>query len=324
MTKVLVTGGAGYIGSHAAQVLAAAGYTPVVFDNLSYGHEWAVQWGPFERGDLADAARIREVIRTHAIEAVFHFAAFIQVGESVRSPAMYYRNNFLNTLTLLETMVECGVRDFIFSSTAATYGMPERVPISENAPQVPINPYGDSKLFVEKALRAFETAHGLRWMVFRYFNAAGADPSGAIGEDHTPETHLIPLIIQAALGQRPNIQVFGVDYATKDGTAVRDYVHVTDLGEAHRLGLEHLRNGGESIALNLGTGRGYTVREVIQTVERVSGSPVPVVEAPRRPGDSERLVADPSRAQALLNWTPRHSSLEEIVRTAWQWHSSRV
>lgn len=324
MTKVLVTGGAGYIGSHAAQVLAAASYTPVVYDNLSFGHEWAVQWGPFERGDLADAARLREVIRQHEIEAVFHFAAFIQVGESVRAPAMYYRNNFLNTLTLLETMVECGVRDVIFSSTAATYGMPERVPIPETAPQVPINPYGDSKLFVEKALRAFEAAHGLRWMVFRYFNAAGADPAGAIGEDHTPETHLIPLIIQAALGQRPEIQVFGVDYATKDGTAVRDYVHVTDLGEAHRLGLEHLRNGGEPIALNLGTGRGYTVREVIHMVERVSGRPVPVIEAPRRAGDSERLVADASRAQALLNWTPRRSSLEEIVRTAWQWHSSRV
>lgn len=324
MTKVLVTGGAGYIGSHASQVLAGAGYTPVVYDNLSFGHEWAVRWGPFERGDLADAARIREVIGKHGIEAVFHFAAFIQVGESVREPAKYYRNNFLNTLTLLGTMVECGVRDIIFSSTAATYGMPDRVPIPETAPQVPINPYGDSKLFVEKALRAFETAHGLRWMVFRYFNAAGADPAGAIGEDHTPETHLIPLIIQAALGQRPDIQVFGVDYATKDGTAVRDYVHVTDLGEAHRLGLEHLRNGGDPIALNLGTGRGYTVREVIHMVERVSGRPVPVIEAPRRAGDSERLVADAARAQALLNWTPRHSSLEEIVRTAWQWHSSRV
>ena len=324
MKNVLVAGGAGYIGSHTAKVLAQGGYQPIVYDNLSYGHDWAVQWGPLEIGDLADAARLRGVIEKHHIEAVIHLAAFIQVGESVKAPAKYYRNNFLNTLTLLEAMVETGVRDIIFSSTAATYGMPEHVPIPETAPQLPINPYGESKLFVEKALQAFEAAHGLRSVIFRYFNAAGADPDGAIGEDHTPETHLIPLVIQAALGQRPNIQVFGNDYATRDGTAVRDYVHVTDLGEAHRLGMEHLARGGSSLALNLGTGKGYTVREVINAVERIGGRPVPVIEGPRREGDSERLVADSSRAQALLGWTPHHSSLEDIVSTAWRWHLSRA
>ena len=323
MNKVLVAGGAGYIGSHTAKVLAQAGYEPVVYDDLSYGHGWAVQWGPFEEGSLADAARLRAVIERHQPKAVIHLAAFIQVGESVQAPSKYYRNNFLNTLTLLETMVETGVRDIIFSSTAATYGVPDQVPIPETAAQVPINPYGDSKLFVEKALRAFETAHGLRSVVFRYFNAAGADPDGAIGEDHTPESHLIPLIIQAALGQRPHIQIFGTDYSTPDGTAIRDYVHVMDLGAAHVAGMEHLARGGESLALNLGTGVGYSVREVIEMVERVGGHKVPVVESPRRAGDSDRLIADSSRAQELLRWTPRLSSLEDIVRTAWRWHASR-
>jgi UDP-arabinose 4-epimerase len=318
--NVLVTGGAGYIGSHTAKALRRAGHTPVVYDSLVYGHDWAVKWGPLEKGDLGDGDRLREVMRRYAIDAVVHFAAFIQVGESVKAPAKYYRNNFLNTLTLLEAMVDTGVRDIIFSSTAATYGMPEQSPIPETEKQLPINPYGDSKLFVEKALRAFETAHGLRWMVFRYFNAAGADPDGEIGEDHEPETHLIPLIIQAAMGKSPHIKVFGTDYGTKDGTCVRDYIHVLDLANAHVMGMDYLRKGGAPTALNLGTGHGYTVREVIQTVEKVSGRPVPVLEAARREGDSETLVADVRAAERILGWKAQHSSLEEIVRTAWAWH----
>lgn len=319
--NVLVTGGAGYIGSHTAKALRQAGHTPVVYDSLIYGHDWAVQWGPLEKGDLADAARLRQVIEKYRIEAVVHFAAFIQVGESVKLPAKYYRNNFLNTLTLLETMVETGVRNIIFSSTAATYGMPEQSPIPETEKQLPINAYGESKLFVEKALKAFEVAHGLRWMVFRYFNAAGDDPDGQIGEDHDPETHLIPLVIKAALGETPNIKIFGTDWGTKDGTCERDYIHVLDLAEAHVMGMNYLLNGGTPTALNLGTGQGYTVREVIEVVERVSGKRVPVVEAPRRDGDSETLVADVRRAEQVLGWKARHSSLDEIVRTAWAWHA---
>jgi UDP-arabinose 4-epimerase len=321
--NVLVTGGAGYIGSHTAKALHQAGHTPVVYDSLVYGHPWAVQWGPLENGDLGDTARLRSVIAQYGIEAVVHFAAFIQVGESVKAPAKYYRNNFLNTLTLLEAMVETGVRDIIFSSTAATYGMPEQSPIPETEKQLPINPYGESKLFVEKAFRAFETAHNLRWMVFRYFNAAGADAAGDIGEDHDPETHLIPLIIKAALGETPHIKVFGTDYATKDGTCVRDYIHVQDLAEAHVAGMDYLKSGGVPTALNLGTGHGYTVREVIETVERVSGRRVPVVEGPRREGDAESLVADVRAAERVLGWKAQHSSLENIVRTAWAWHAHR-
>jgi len=321
---VLVCGGAGYIGSHTAKLLAQRGHTPVVYDDLSYGHAAAVQWGPLEQGDLGDRARLKAVIERHRIEAVVHFAAFIQVGESVQQPAKYYRNNFVNTLTLLETMVETGVRDIIFSSTAATYGTPEQMPIPETEKQLPINPYGESKLFVEYALRAFAQAHGIRWVVFRYFNAAGADPDGEIGEDHTPESHLIPLIIQAALGQRPHISVFGSDYPTKDGTCVRDYIHICDLAEAHVTALGYLRDGGAPIALNLGTGEGYSVREVIQAVERVSGKPVPVVDHPRRDGDSASLVADARRAREVLGWEPKLSQLDDIVRTAWLWHSSRA
>ncbi len=319
--RVLVCGGAGYIGSHTAKLLAQRGHTPVVYDDLSFGHDWAVKWGPLERGDLGDAARLKEVILRHQIEAVVHFAAFIQVGESVQLPAKYYRNNFVNTLTLLETMVETGVRDIIFSSTAATYGMPEQMPIPESEKQLPINPYGESKLFVEYALRSFAKAHGLRWVVFRYFNAAGADPDGEIGEDHTPESHLIPLIIQAAQGKRPHISVFGTDYPTKDGTCVRDYIHIVDLADAHVRALDYLREGGEPQAFNLGTGEGYTVREVIQAVERVSGKPVPVAENPRRDGDSASLVADARRAREVLGWEPKMSSIDEIVHTAWRWHS---
>ena len=322
--RVLVCGGAGYIGSHTAKLLSQRGHTPVVYDDLSNGHAWAVKWGPLEQGDLGDRARLKAVIERHRIEAVVHFAAFIQVGESVQLPAKYYRNNFVNTLTLLEVMVECGVRDIIFSSTAATYGMPEQSPIPESEKQLPINPYGESKLFVEYALRSFAHAHGIRWVVFRYFNAAGADPDGEIGEDHSPESHLIPLIIQAALGQRPHISIFGTDYPTKDGTCVRDYVHICDLAEAHVSALDYLRQGGEPIALNLGTGEGYTVREVIQAVERVSGRPVPVIENPRRDGDSANLVADARRAREVLGWEPKLSGIDDLVRTAWRWHASRA
>ena len=323
LVRVLVCGGAGYIGSHTAKLLAQRGHTPVVYDDLSNGHAVAVKWGPLETGDLGDGARLKAVIERHRIEAVVHFAAFIEVGESVKRPAKYYRNNFVNTLTLLETMVETGVRDIIFSSTAATYGMPETMPIPEAEKQLPINPYGESKLFVEYALRSFARAHGVRWVVFRYFNAAGADPDGEIGEDHSPESHLIPLVIQAALGQRPHISIFGTDYPTKDGTCVRDYVHICDLAEAHVMALDYLGKGGEPIALNLGTGAGYTVREVIQAVERVSGKPVPVIENPRRDGDSASLVAVARRAREVLGWEPKLSGIDDIVSTAWRWHESQ-
>jgi UDP-glucose-4-epimerase GalE len=316
--KILVTGGAGYIGSHVAKVLAEAGHTPIVFDNLGMGHRWAVQWGPLIEADLADMDAIRAALRQ--VEAVIHLAGYIFVGESVKAPSKYYRNNFNNTLNLLDAMVETGVRDIVFSSTAAVYGEPEVVPIPEESRKVQINPYGESKYFIEQALAWYGSAHGLRSLSLRYFNAAGADPSGVIGELHDPETHLIPLVIYAAMGLRPSIQVFGTDYPTADGTAIRDYIHVSDLARAHVLGIDYLRQGGATTAINVGTGSGHTVREVIRAVERLSGLPVPVVEAPRREGDSPSLVALADRARGILHWKPVSSSLDEIVSTALRWH----
>jgi UDP-glucose-4-epimerase GalE len=320
--SVLVTGGAGYIGSHTCKALAQAGLTPVTLDNLVYGHRQAVKWGPFIEGDLADRALLEQVMREHAVQAVIHFAAYAYVGESMQQPGKYFANNVVNTLNLLDAMHSAGVQHIVFSSTCATYGLPERVPIDEQHPQKPVNPYGESKLFVERALRWYEVAHGLKWAALRYFNAAGADAEGEIGEDHTPETHLIPLIIQAALGMRSHVEVFGTDYATPDGTAIRDYIHVTDLGDAHVKAVEYLFGGGSSVALNLGTGRGYSVREVISSVERVSGRPVPTRNAPRRPGDPPELVANAAQAGQQLGWYPQHSSLENITRTAWVWHQA--
>jgi UDP-arabinose 4-epimerase len=316
---VLVTGGAGYIGSHACKALARAGYTPVAFDNLVFGHEWAVKWGPLEQGDLNDRARLDAVLEQYRPEAVMHFAAFAFVGESVTDPGKYYRNNVGGSLTLLEAMRDHGIGKLIFSSTCATYGTPQQLPIVETTPQNPINPYGMSKLMVEHMLADFGAAHGLKWVALRYFNASGADPEGGIGECHQPETHLIPLALRAAAGTGPALRLFGSDWPTRDGSCERDFVHVSDLAEAHVRALEGLLAGGPSGAFNLGTGAGHTVREVIAAVERAVGRPVPLETAPRRPGDPAVLVADPSRFQRAYDWSPRLSDLATIVETAWQW-----
>jgi UDP-glucose-4-epimerase GalE len=317
--RILVTGGAGYIGSHTAMVLAAAGHEPVVFDDMSQGHDWAVKWGPLERGSLSNPARLAQVFAAHPIDAVVHFAASALVGESMTNPAKYFRNNTVATLNLLDAMRDAGVSTLVFSSTCATYGDPVRVPIDETHPQVPVNPYGESKLMIEKIMRWYGEAYGLRWMALRYFNAAGADPEGRIGEDHDPESHLIPLVIGAAQGARPPVKIFGTDYPTADGTAIRDYIHVLDLADAHLRALDRLRSGTASQAINLGTGRGHSVREVVDTIARVAGKPVPVVESPRRPGDPPDLVAAPERARDVLGWTCRYAELETIVRHAWAW-----
>ncbi len=323
MSSILIVGGAGFIGSHTAKLVAAAGHKPVVFDNLGAGHRWALRWGVFEEGDLADRDAIERVFERHNIDAVIDFAAHIEVGESVRNPRKYFRNNLVNTMNLLDVMVDRGIQRIVFSSTAAVYGDPLTVPIAEDHRLLPLSPYGESKLFVERTLHWYGEAYGLRWGVLRYFNAAGADPGGEIGEDHAPESHLIPLAIKAALGQRGELQIFGTDYPTPDGTAVRDYIHVADLAEAHLLALDHLAAGKASFAANVGTGAGHSVREVIAAVERVSGRTVPRREAGRRPGDAPSLVADPSRARELLNFRPRYPDLSTIVEHAWKWHASR-
>ena len=316
---VLVTGGAGYIGSHAAKALHGAGYRVIVYDNLVAGHRAAVKYGELVEGDIADVAALRSVMRTHEVVGVMHFAAFLDVGESVREPIRYYRNNVIGALGVLEAMAAEGVQNFVFSSTCATYGEPIETPITETHPQHPINSYGETKLAVEHALPHLQAAYGIRWVALRYFNASGADPDGEIGEDHSPEIHLIPRAIEAANGGR-GLQVFGDDYPTPDGTCLRDYVHVTDLADAHVRALEAIVETGKSGAYNLGTGRPHSVREVIDTVERVSGRKVPWTLAPRRPGDPAVLYASPQKAHAELHWTPRYADLETIVRTAWDWH----
>ena len=319
-SSILVTGGAGYIGSHACKALARAGYVPVVYDNLSRGHRAAVRWGPLVEGDVADGTRLRAAIAEHRVVAVMHFAAFAYVGESVGDPALYYRNNLCGSLSLLDAMRESGVGAIVFSSTCATYGIPDTVPIRETAPQRPVSPYGETKLAIERALHWYGQAYAMRSVSLRYFNAAGADAEGEIGEDHQPETHLVPLVLKAALGQGPAIEVFGTDYPTPDGTAIRDYIHVDDLADAHLRALERLRAGGGSIAVNLGTGQGHSVREVIATAEAVSGRKIPARDAPRRPGDPPALVADPSLATEALGWRAKHSGLDAIIRTALAWH----
>lgn len=321
--KVLVTGGAGYIGSHACKALARAGFEPVAYDNLSRGFEYAVKWGPLERGDLADAARLDEVFAKHRPVAVIHFAAFTYVGESVSDPGLYFRNNVFGSMGLLDAMGRAGVKPIVFSSTCATYGEPQIVPITEDEPQKPINPYGASKLMVERMLADYGVAHGLSWMALRYFNAAGADPDGEIGENHDPETHAIPLAIDAALGRQPNFSVFGDDYPTPDGSAIRDYIHVTDLAEAHVLALKVLLNGGPSAALNLGVGRGVSVFEICAAVERATGRTLPLRRVARRAGDAPVLVAAPERAMKTLGWTPRLTDIDEIVRHATVWAQKR-
>jgi UDP-arabinose 4-epimerase len=321
--KILVTGGAGYIGSHTSKALCQAGYEVVVLDNLSMGHRWAVQWGPLIHADLADAAALGSVFRDEGIEAVVHFAASTAVGESVLHPRRYYRNNVVNTLNLLEAMVDAGVGAIVFSSTCATYGDPIRIPIDEDHPQHPINPYGETKLTVERILNAFGSAYGIRSIALRYFNAAGADPDGQIGEDHTPESHLVPLVIEAALGRRPHLDVYGTDYPTPDGTAIRDYIHVSDLADAHVRALRYLLDKGSSTAINLGTGSGHSIREVIAAVETLSPLPITVRETERRSGDAPVLVADSTKAERILGWKPRYSDLASIVGTAFRWHSAR-
>lgn len=321
--RVLVTGGAGYIGSHTAKALSARGFTPVVYDNLVYGHRWAVQWGPFIEGDIRDRARLVDTLRSYDISAVLHFAAFAYVGESMRSPARYFDNNVTGSLSLLDAVLEAGVRHIVFSSSCATYGIPDRMPIREDAPQVPINPYGETKLIIERALRWYGTAHGISWAALRYFNAGGADADGQLGEAHQPETHLIPLVLRAALTGEP-CDVFGDDYPTRDGTCERDYIHVADLAHAHVLALEYLMNGGPSVALNLGTGHGYTVQEVIHAAQAITGRQVPFRITPRRAGDPAVLVADPANAERTLGWRARRSTLESIVGSAYAWHSRQV
>lgn len=318
--SILVTGGAGYIGSHACKALAAQGFIPVTFDSLEHGHRSAVRWGPLVQGHLGDDAALCRTMRDHAVEAVIHFAAYAYVGESMQEPGRYFRNNVAGTLSLLEAMRSCDVEQIVFSSTCATYGLPSTVPIDESHAQQPVNPYGESKLFIERALHWYGAAHALRSVALRYFNAAGADADGEIGERHEPETHLIPSIIEAALGKRAAIDVFGTDYPTPDGTAIRDYIHVTDLADAHVRALRYLRGGGESACLNLGTGNGYSVREVIAAVSACAGRPIPIRECARRPGDPPVLVADSDLARRVLAWEPACSDLEEIVATAWRWH----
>src|SRR5215472_3670285 len=318
--SVLVTGGAGYIGSHACKALARAGYRPVVFDNISRGHREAVRWGPLVDGDIADRSRLAAALDEHQISAVMHFAAYAYVGESVSDPAIYYRNNLGGTLSLLETMREAAVDKLVFSSTCATYGTPDSVPIRETAPQRPVNPYGETKLAIERALHWYSQAYGLRSMSLRYFNAAGADPEGEIGELHEPETHLVALVLQTALGQRTHVDIYGTDYPTADGTAIRDYIHVEDLAEAHLCALDHLCAGGEGAALNLGTGYGHSVREVIAAAEAISGHSIAWQETARRPGDAPVLVADPGRVAEHLGWRARCSDLQTIIRTAFAWH----
>src|SRR5882724_1936237 len=316
--NILVAGGAGFIGSHVCKRLASVGFQPIVLDNLSRGYKSAVKWGPLEVGDIADRARVREVLDQYHPIAVMHFSAFINVGESVTNPLLYYSNNAGSTAIFLQSIVEHGILPFVFSSTAAVYGLPDAVPIDEDHPHRPINPYGSSKLHVEHMLEDVNKAHDLPWVALRYFNAAGSDPDGEIGEQHDPETHLIPLVLRAALTGSP-VSIYGDDYDTSDGTCIRDYVHVNDLADAHILALKYLLGDGKSCSMNLANSRGFSVKEVIAAAERVCGRPIAVKLAPRRPGDPAILIGKTERAKALLGWSPARSDLELQVRDAWNW-----
>jgi UDP-arabinose 4-epimerase len=320
LKTILVTGGAGYIGSHTCKALKMAGYTPVVVDNLVHGHRWAVKWGPLIVADICEGAVLDQVFERFQPDAVIHFAAYAYVGESVQDPAKYYNNNVGGTLSLLDAMKrhQCGL--LVFSSSCATYGIPSETPIEESFPQKPINPYGRSKWMIEQILKDYESAYGLRYISLRYFNAAGADPDSETGEDHDPETHLIPLAMDAALGRMPFLEIYGSDYDTSDGTAIRDYVHVSDLAESHVKAIKYLSGGGSSCCLNLGTGRGHSVGQVVAAVEQATGRSVPARRSPRRPGDPAVLYADARRAGELIGWAPHFTSLESIVETAWRWH----
>lgn len=316
---ILVTGGAGYIGSVVVEDLVAKGEKVSVIDNLSRGHREAVSNGArFYEGDIGDQDLIREICRENAIKAVMHFSAFAYVGESVEKPWMYYQNNTMQTMCLLDAMLEAGVKQFVFSSTCATYGEPQYVPIDEKHPQQPANPYGWSKLFVEQILKDYDTASGLKFVALRYFNACGATEK--LGEHHDPETHLIPLVLEAAAGKRPHVSIFGTDYPTPDGTAIRDYIHVSDLSSAHLLAVDHLKDGRPSEFINLGNGEGYSVREVIEAARKVTGRPIEAKEEPRRPGDPSRLISNSAKVKAVLGWEPRFPDLESVIESSWRWH----
>ena len=321
---VLVTGGAGYVGSHTVKRLRASGAEVVVLDTLERGHAELVRGAELIRGDIADTALLDRIFASASIDAVLHFAAYASVEESMRHPDRYWRNNVDGTRSLLDAMVRAGTRKIVFSSTCATYGIPEKLPLTEDHPQRPVNPYGETKVEVERMLAEFDGKHGLRSMSFRYFNAAGADPEGEIGEWHDPETHLIPLVLDAAIGKRDRVSIFGTDYPTPDGTCIRDYIHVSDLADAHVLGLERLDAGHSSEVFNLGNGTGFSVRQVIDTAERVTGRTIPRREEPRRDGDPPALVGSSEKARRVLGWSPRHADLETIVATAWGWHERRA
>jgi UDP-glucose 4-epimerase len=325
-STILVTGGAGYIGSHAVLALKQAGYNVVIFDNLEYGHQELVDsvlGVELFVGDTRDRSSLDRVFATHKIDAVMHFAAYIAVGESVEKPGMYYENNVVGTLNLLEAMRAANIHKLVFSSTCAVYGIPETTPIVEDCPFAPISPYATSKLMVENILSDFDTAYGFKSVRFRYFNASGADPSGRLGEDHTPETHLVPLVLFAAMGKREHISVYGTDYPTPDGTCIRDYIHVQDLATAHVLGLAYLLAGGDSQVFNLGNGNGYSVKEVIETAKKVTGKEIKVVYGDRRAGDPSILVGSSDRVRKVLGWNPEFPKLEDIIAHAWQWHQKR-
>lgn len=323
---ILVTGGAGYIGSHVALALLSSGYKIAILDNLVNGHRELVEAVlkiPVIVGDTGDRACLEKIFASHNIEAVMHFAAYAYVGESMVDPFKYYHNNVAKTITLLEAMLAAGVKKLVFSSTCAAYGIPKFIPVSEDESSHPINPYGASKLMVERILTDFKAAYGLESVCFRYFNAAGADPEGRLGEDHQPETHIIPLILLAALGKRPHISIYGTDYPTPDGTCIRDFIHVVDIAKAHILGLQYLLEGGETALFNLGNGNGYSIREIIQAAEQVTGKVIPVIECDRRPGDPPILVGSSKKANSILGWEPEYPQMVQMLKHAWNWHQKR-
>jgi len=322
--NILVTGGAGYIGSHCCKELSKKGLHPITIDNLVYGHKHFARWGELFEGDVGDPAHLKECFGRHQIDAVMHFAAYAYVGESVEDPLKYYENNLRNTIELLHAVLEHNVKYFVFSSTCATYGDPEKIPLDEGHPQNPINPYGRTKRMIEEILGDYDAAYGLKYMSLRYFNAAGADPDAEVGEDHDPETHLIPLVLDVAAGKRKKIKVFGTDYETPDGTCIRDYIHVTDLAQAHILALQHLMDGADSSAYNLGNGQGFSVLEVIERARKITAKDIAVENSDRRPGDPPVLIASNEKAVKELGWKPRYADLDDIIATAWKWHQKIV
>ena len=322
MTNILVTGGAGYIGSHCCKELSKKGFQPVTIDNLVYGHEDFVKWGEFFKGDVGDPAPLKKCLDQHKIDAVMHFAAYAYVGESVEDPVKYYENNLRNTIQLLHAVLDHKIKYFVFSSTCATYGHPQKTPIDEDHPQNPINPYGKTKRMIEEIMQDYQNAYGLKYISLRYFNAAGADPDAEVGEDHDPETHLIPLVLDAAIGKRKDIKVFGTDYETPDGTCIRDYIHVTDLAQAHILALQQLMDGADSNAYNLGNGQGFSVLEIIERARKITGKNITVENSDRRPGDPPVLIASNEKAVKELGWKPQYADIDDIIGTAWRWHKT--